>query len=452
MFKVKSLIAKLKDKHFLSLCGNGIMAIANMITLALLYRGLALPENGTWIFYQTAVLFVDTFRTGLLTTAVVKFYSGTTKERGEEVLGSTWILILLISAAFILLDLPFILLAGNLKDEGIRIFIKFLPANLLFSIPTVIALCKAQGEDRFDKILYVRAINNGLFLLAILFLWANNQLNLNSIILINLLTILLTGCFVLLSGWSGVKSISKWTASCVKSIFHYGKFTVATSISASLFKVTDSFIINFMLGPAALAVYNAGQRLMEIVEIPLRSFTATAMPVLSASYNQNNKDLFLSTLQKYVGVVTVALIPLLLISFVFADDAIGLIAGGKYQNTEAGNVFRLFVTFALLYPADRFLATALDAIHKPNINFYKVLGMLAINLIADLLGVHLIGNIYGIVMATLFTTLFAVAISNHYIKKNFNEYRFWRSYSWGLKAVIIKIINIIRGSGLKSAS
>jgi O-antigen/teichoic acid export membrane protein len=64
-----------------------------------------------------------------------------------------------------------------------------------------------------------------------------------------------------------------------------------------------------MLGPAALAVYNIGLRLMEIVEIPLRSFAATAMPSLSAAFNKPDKEEVVYILKKYTGVLTMLLIP-----------------------------------------------------------------------------------------------------------------------------------------------
>ncbi len=436
---------KLKNKHFLSLLGNGSMAILNMIVLAIMYRVLSIEDNGKWIFYQTGIIFIDTFRTGLLNTAVVKFYAGATKERGKEVLGSGWSLAILISMFFMLLNIPFLFFLSSFTNEGVKLFFAFLSINLVISIPNVMALCKAQGEQRFDIILYVRLLNNGLFLLFIIVLILLNSVNLMSVVYVNLLAILITGLFVLIRGWSGIKSFSKKSWNCIRDLFHFGKYTVGTSISSSLFKVTDTFIINFMLGPGALAIYNVGQRLMEIVEIPLRSLTATAMPELSAAFNQNKKDEFSFIMKKYIGIVTLGLIPFLCIGFIFADFAIGLIAGGKYQNTEAGNVFRLFITFSLLYPADRFFATAIDAIHKPNLNFLKIIVMLFINLLGDFIGVYATGNVYGIAIATLFPTLFAVLFGYYMLKKSHYVFDFKDAYRLGfleIKKAIFK-----KGSG-----
>src|SRR5207344_1790690 len=117
------------------------------------------------------------------------------------------------------------------------------------------------------------------------------------------------------------------------------------------------------------------------------------------------------------GMLTVVLIPAGLIAVIFADLAIAIIGGGKYVHTEAANVFRLFMTFALLYPADRFMALTLDVIHQPRINFIKVLVMLAANIIFDFVGIAIFHNIYGVALASLIPTLVGVSIGYWALRK-----------------------------------
>jgi O-antigen/teichoic acid export membrane protein len=188
------------------------------------------------------------------------------------------------------------------------------------------------------------------------------------------------------------------------------------------------------LGPAALAIYNLGQRLMEVIEIPLRSFAATAMPSLSAAYNQDKRDEVIYILKKYAGMLTVALVPVCLLSLVFADIPISLIGGGKYAGTEAANVFRLFMTFALLFPADRFIALTLDVIHQPRINFIKVLFMLAANIGGDFAGIYLLGNIYGVAITTVIPTLIGVLVG-YYALRRYMPFSFWDMYRVGYSEI-----------------
>ena len=73
--KVYNLI---KNKYFLSLAGNVIMSGLGLVTMTLIYRALSKSEAGTWVFFQSVLLLVDTVRSGFLTTAFIKFYSGAT--------------------------------------------------------------------------------------------------------------------------------------------------------------------------------------------------------------------------------------------------------------------------------------------------------------------------------------------------------------------------------------
>ncbi len=440
---MKSILRKLKNIHFLSLLGNGSTVIINMLLTAVLYRILPLSENGTWIFYQTTVLFIDTFRTGLLNTAFVKFYSGTSKERSEEVIGSTWFLAAMITIFFIVLNVPAFFLLPYITNNGLQLFVQYLSINLIITIPNIVALCIAQGSLCFDRVLYIRVINNGLFLVLVVILPFFKKVTLMDVLYANLIAIGISNVVSLFIGWSKIELFGKKTISCVRELFYFGKYTVGTSISANLFKVTDTFMINFMLGPAALSIYNLGQKLMEIVEFPLRSFTVTAMPQMSMAFNQNQRSEVMNIMMKYIGILTLLLVPAVLFSFGFADYVITLIGGKSYSGTEASNVFRIFMTFALLVPIDRFLAVGLDVIHKPQINFYKVLVMLVVNLVADYVGVVVLGNVYGIAIASLFPTLIAVLVGYYAMKKHYMAYEFGQAYKVGwleIKAMFNKAL------------
>ncbi len=416
----KNLLIKLRNKHFLSLAGNGIMSVLGMITVAMLYHSLTVAEIGIWVFFQSTLLLVDTFRSGFLTTAFIKFYAGSSAERTAEVAGSTWYVAGIITGILLFLNIPVWIYVKGIENEGLSMFFKWFGISYLCTLPLFISTCVLQAEQQFDRLLIIRLLNQGSFILFVLILIAVNKLHLSTVIYANLISGLLTSAVAIATGWARIKTIASKTKSCVKDLVDFGKYSVGTTISSNLFRSSDTFIINFMLGPASLAIYNLGQRLMEIIEIPLRSFAATGMPSLSAAYNQNNKHEVISIMKKYAGMLTVALIPVCIVAVLFADIAIGLIGGGKYANTNAATVFRIFMTFALLYPADRFLALTLDAIHKPKINFIKVLIMLAGNVIADFAGIYIFKNIYGVALATVVPISIGIIIGYWSLNKYFS--------------------------------
>ncbi len=218
--------------------------------------------------------------------------------------------------------------------------------------------------------------------------------------------------------WTAFATIRKKTRNCVRELYRFGRYSVASTIGSNLFRSSDTFIINFLLGPKAVAVYNLPQKLMELVEIPLRSFLVTALPTLASAHNNNNKAEVAFTLKRYAGLLTVVLIPVSIVAILLADVAVALVGGPEYANTEAANIFRIFMSFAFFLPIDRFIGVTLDVIHLPRINFIKILLMLVINVIADFAGIAFFDNIYGVALASIPTFYFGVLFGFHFIKKH----------------------------------
>ena len=425
---------KIKNKHFLSLAGNGIMSVLGMITIALLYRALSISDIGIWVFFQSTFLLVDTFRSGFLTTAFIKFYAGASKQRSTEVCGSAWYIALCITGILVAVNLPVFFVLNKISNVGLLLFFKWFGVTFIATLPSFVATCVQQGDQRFDRLLYIRFVSQGSFILFVGILMLVSHVNLQTVVYAYLLSALLTSLTSIFTGWARINTFIHRTKTSISEIFHFGKFSVGTTLSSNLFRSSDTFIINFMLGPAALAIYNIGQRLMEIVEIPLRSFAATGMPVLSAAYNSNNKEEVITTFKKYAGIITIALIPVFIGSIIFADVAVAIIGGGKYAGTEAANVLRLFMTFALLFPVDRFAALTIDVIHQPKINFVKVLIMLAGNIAGDFAGIWLFGNIYGVALSTVIPILIGVIIGNWALQRYY-KFSFISIYTVGYNEV-----------------
>lgn len=434
------VITLIKNKHFLSLAGNVIMSGLALVTMVFIYHALTKTDAGIWVFFYTVLILVDTFRSGFLTTAFIKFYAGSTPGRKVEVTGSAWWIALLITGILLLANIPAYFAAPYISDYSLVLFCKWFGVSYLLSLPWFMATCVLQGEQRFDQLLYVRLVNQLTFIAGLLILYYNNSISVPGVLYSYLASNLITSVYVLIMGWTRLRSITHRTRALITEIVDFGKFSLGTTLSSNLFRTSDTFIINFFLNKQAVAIYNLGQTLMQLVEIPLRSFAATAMPELSAAYNQNNPISVIGIMKKYTGTISVVLIPAVIAGCLLADLPINLIGGHKYVGTDAANVFRIFLAFALLYPADRFFALTLDVIHQPKVNFYKVLVMLATNLFFDWLGVVLLGSVYGIAIATLFPVLVGTIIGYKALNK-YCPFGIWSVYATGYQQVKVLINN-----------
>ena len=417
---MQKLIKKLQNKQFLSLTANGTMALLAMITVALLLRYMPLNDVGYWFFFQTIFALLDTCRTGFLQTAMIKFYSGAEKKRADTVLGSMWYLSIVVTAVMILAD--FFAIAGLqfIHNAGISIVVKWFSITFLCTLPLSVASWVIQAEQKFDRLLLMRFINQGLFILLTILMIILKEINLEVVLIINILSASITSIFCLIKGWTRIKTFSKRSASCIRELVNFGKYSMGSTIISNLLRSSDTLIILFLLGaggPAAVAMYVLAMRLMEIVEIPLRSFLATGMPALSKAFNEDRKEKIAQIMKQYAGILTILLIPVCIIAMIFSNFAVGLLGGNKYAGTYAVSVYRISMSFAFLLPVDRFLGITLDIINKPRINFYKVIIMLATNIVFDFLGIYLFGNINGIAIASFFTFLSGILYGYYWLRK-----------------------------------
>lgn len=446
--RIPKLISKLNNKHVFSLAGNGATAGFTIVIMAMLYRFLpTISDVGNWVFFLTVYGLVEMFRMGFLTTATIKFYAGADKDTAQEIIGSSWLLATLITLGLVLLNIPALLLLKVVHIEGLAFFLKWFGLSYLLSLPWMLANCVLQAENRFDRLFYTRMVTQVSFMLSLLVFILMHKLTLERVVFCNLFSYFVTSMYVLLKGWTHLSSWKKISRRGIMKLYHFGKYSVMGNISSSLLRTSDIFIIGFMFpgdkGQALVAIYNFGLRLMEIIEIPLRSLVATAMPSMATAYNNGNKEQLIYIMKKYAGTLTLALIPVCVASVLLADVAAWIISPTKMVGTAGPNVLRLFMTFAILFPTDRFLALTLDVIHKPNINFYKILIMLAVNVTGDILGILALGNIYGVAITTVFPTLVGVYVGYRALQK-YHPFHLRDIYRTGWEEVKLFIRNTLK--------
>jgi O-antigen/teichoic acid export membrane protein len=415
---VKAIWQKINNKHFLSLAGNGMMAVMATVTVGLLFRFLSSEQMGYWVLFQTFSVLVDTFRTGFLQVALIKFYTGTDQERAKTVLGSVWYLAIVITLVFCLINAAFIPFMPYIKDEGFLIVIQWVGLSLLAILPSAIATWILQADQRFDLILVFRFLSQGSFITAIIVFILLKQLTLNNVLLSYVVINAIISIGILFMGWSKVSTIVHRTKATIVEIYNFGKFSVGTTISANLLRASDTILIGWFMGPTAVAIYNLPNRLMELIEIPIRSALATGMSSMAKAVNRKHNKEVAYILAKYSGTLMLAFIPVSFCAILLADVAIGLLGGGKYIHTEAANLYRYFMIIAIFYPVERFIAVGLDIIHQPKINFIKVTIMLIGNVICDLVGIKVFNSLYGVAIATTMPLLIGILFGYYHLRKH----------------------------------
>lgn len=399
------LYSYLGNNQFLSLAGNLTISAMSIISVSLLFRALPVRENGMWIFFMTTVGLADSFRSGFLTTAFIRACSGATPQRAAEVIGSAWVITAAITGVLCIANIAGWLALGHSADIEVILLLRWFGVVLIATMPYFMAACVMQSEMRFDRILYIRLMSQGTFVLGIIIMILTHTATLEHVVYCYVTASIVTSVLMLLLGWARFSSISKRSGECVRELANFGKYSVGSYVGTNLLRSSDTFLITSFLGLAPLAVYNLAGRFMEIIDIPLRSFMATAIPALSAAFNQNRLSEVARLLRKNAGMLTWAFVPVILGTILIADFPVYLIGGTKYQGTEAANLLRISMAIAILFPIDRFVGVSLDVVNQPQLNLVKVFLMLAFNVVGDVVAIMLFHSIYGVALASLPTAI-----------------------------------------------
>ena len=448
---LKTLITYYKNPHFQSLLGNGVVSLFGIITLSLLYRFLSVHDLGIYIFFLAILGLVDTVRNGFLSISFIKFYAGTDRKQGDETAGSAWMVGLIITFLCILINIPTYFLSFYIENEGMGLFMKYFSIVNLVTLPSFMAGIILQGESRFDRLLQLRLVSQISFTATIVVLAILNKATLMNVVLAYIITNLTSSLFSFLRGWTMISTITQATKETALKLFHFGKYSFGTSISASLFQITDTFFINFFLGPTALAIYNLGGKLLQFIEIPLLSVASSGMPALSGHYNSGRKEEMMYLMKKMAGMLSIAIMGAAAVAFLFADPLIALIGGKQYIHSEAPNLFRIFMIYAILYPIDRFFAITLDVIHLPKINFYKIIFMLLVNVIGDYLSLSIFNSVYAITMVSVLPTIVAILITFPPLNK-YHTFKFLEIYTIGYKESLSFVKGLYQSLGKRRQS
>lgn len=408
---------KLINKHTLSLASNAVMPIVGMVTVGLLARYLTTPGDfSNWILFLTTFTLANLFRSGFLQTSLVKFYSGADEERAKIVAGSTWYIGFIITASLALISI--VIFAFYHGQPTIELASKWFAIIFFSTLPSSVALWILQAEERFDRIFFLQLIWQGCFLVLIIALIVIHQISFPIIIVAYCSTAMITSVFAIVKGWAKMGSIKYKTTECVKQLADFGKYSVGTSVSSYMLRGSDTYIINYMFtDPTVVGIYYLPQRLMEVIEIPLRSFVATALPAMSSAVNRGDMKHLTYILKKYAGILTILILPVTLGSFIFADLVIDILGGHRYVHTYASNIFRIFMCYALFMPVDRFFGITLDMLNKPHINMTKVIIMLVVNIAGDFAGIAVFHNLYGVALASILTFLAGVTYGYWVLRK-----------------------------------
>jgi O-antigen/teichoic acid export membrane protein len=149
--------------------------------------------------------------------------------------------------------------------------------------------------------------------------------------------------------------------------------------------------------------------------------------------NEQVRDLFYT----YTGALTLLFAGISLISFVFAEYFVLILAGRSYTaidpttGFDAVSIMRVFSIYGLLLPLDRMTGIALDSINRPRQNAVKVLMMVAANLVGDLIAVFHFQSLIWMAIGSVCFTIVGIFTGMYFLNRE-TPIRYGRIWSEGI--------------------
>jgi len=429
----------LRTDNFLSLTGNLVFAFLGFASIFLLARTLTKSDFGEYIIYLSGMALFEMIRSGITNTPLVRFLAGSTDEDEQrKLIGASWFLSIMVTiAGVILLYSAFAIFHDPISSKGFGLFFKWYPILSIIILPLNTTLSILQARKKFGNILILRGLNMSTFFLFLLvnYLWLH--LDLFWIVVAHQGSYLIAGSFSLIRGWASLAYLRYSTRQQVKSQLEFGRFSLVTLIGSNLLKSSDTLIIGIMLTAPDVAYYSIPIKLIEIIEIPIRSFVSVAFPSMSKASRQNDMNEVRSIFYSTTGLVTLLFIPLTIVLFFLAKPLVLFLGGPEYAGSYV--IFWIFLVYALLLPMDRFSGITLDAINKPNLNMIKVLIMASFNIAGDIIVIHFWKSLPGVAICTILNATAGVIVGNLLLRKELgtNVFQIF-PYGWNYLKYIVK--------------
>jgi len=352
----------------------------------ILVRGFATETNGVWALYITLFSLFEAVKQGLLRNATIKFL-GTSlySENRSAVLSASLLLNILFSAGVIILLFVFgRLLSGALKADQLLPLLWWSPTMIILLIPFSHCEILLQANYRFSALFRATFIRQAVFFggVTLLYFFLPAHFTLLNILLLQVIALLAGVTAIYLLSGKGLTPEFVYDRNILNKIFHFGKFTFGTNLFAGLSRSFDHFVtanaLDTITGKNYVAYYNTVARINNMVDMPSLAAADVLYPKNVEALENQGLEKVRYYFEQMVGTIIAIILPVSLVIFIFPRLIIYAIAGPAYY--PAIPILQLTVLFSMVRPLSYQFGSTMDAIGKPQVNFWTNGALMAINL------------------------------------------------------------------------
>lgn len=395
-----------------------------VVSFFVLVRHITPEENGIWSLYLTIITLVEVIKQGLLRNPLIKFMS--MPDNDKDTVQSS---IILINAAFSLLVIMAIgvggkLIAAFLKSPHLYELFVWSIIYILLLIPFNHCEVLLQANFKYQQIFWAYLFRQGLFMLGIVglvFIFPQ-YLSLTSLVVVQTGCLFLSTALIFISSRSLLPKKIKFDLPLTRRILHFGKYVFGTNVFSNISRFADHFvtanaIANPELGKRYVSYYNASARISNLVDMPSVAVADVLFPKNVQALEMEGIVKVKYYFERMVGSIISIVLPASIFIMLLPKFTLLVVAGRQYL--EAANILRIIMIIAILRPFFYQFGATMDAIGKPQLNFWYNLLLMAINFTLTYLGLYWIGR-DGAAWALVVHHIISLAIVYQVLKKHVN--------------------------------
>lgn len=417
----------LKNPRLWLMLGSISNAALGFLSIGLLARKLSTDEFGSWVIFITIMGFFEMFRAGFVYQALVKFVASTPqKHKQQTYINAAWkISFGLTLALLMVLCIMYFFFYQYSQKYHFELFIIKYPVVICLMLPINMATWIFHAKQQFGLMWLLNFLLIFPFLGLLFFLQNPTVQQVANYYIYIRLGVAVVSILLLPIPLKASKSFfmsffrqSKSQTLAMYEMWQFSKFTVVSTLGTNLLKSADVWIINLFAGPMMVAFYNVPLKLIEVVEIPLRSWAMSAFPKFSALAH-TDLHTFKTKFVRDISFFTLIMLPFLGIIFHFSEEIIRFFAGDSFILTTP--ILKIFTIYLLFLPLDRFIGIALDSLNLPKINTLKVFLMVFLNIVGDYLVLKNQYDLRFVAVVTLINISVGIVVGLFFLTKKINN-------------------------------
>lgn len=333
-------------------------------------------SNEVWALYLTILTLFETIKQGLLRNPTIKFLNlPEYANKKFEVQSAAIVINVFFSMIAIVVLVPggtFIASALNTPELLPLLWWSFLFVILL--VPFNHFEVMLQANYQFQKIFWAYFVRQGLFFsgIAIMYIFFRSHFTPMNLLLLQIVA-LLTGTIIL---YYSVKPYLlkrfHYDLVIIRHMFHFGKYIFGTNLFSNVSRSFDHFVTANTLTPIEgkeyVSYYNAVTRINNMIDVPSLAASDVLFPKNVETLQTDGLGKVKYYFERMIGTILAVIVPISLFIFVFPKFIIHIIAGPEYYG--AIPILQITILFSLVRPLSYQFGSTLDAIGKPQVNFW----------------------------------------------------------------------------------